>query len=228
MTPRCLRFTLVAAPLLALLLLTGPAQAQTESNLIPNPGFEDQDNFWGTFIPTESQNKGCEFNISKDSPHSGNACAELKSTDFARFSIDLKDLSGDPIHTGERGRLTFWIRAAKNTQVKGAPSFIVRILLLDDQGQPLPGDQALFVGLNGQTTIQSPVSGLNLSMFPDPLPTEWTKVESVFEIPPDIKATRLGKPEFFVQYTLGSVFLDDLSLERVGKDVPLSLSSKKP
>jgi hypothetical protein len=225
MTPRFL--PLLATNLFVAFLSFCQSAVQADTNLIRNPGFEEESASWGMFVPQESENKGCEFLISQDSPHSGSACAEMKSGNFARFSIGQKGVQGDPIRPGDRCRLTFWIRAAQGAQTKGNPAFIVRIFLLDEQKQQLPGNLALFVGLNGHTTVQSPETKLDFSMFHDPLPTKWTKVESVFEIPASTGATRLNSPEFFALYTMGSVFLDDVSLERVEKTVPLSPSDEK-
>lgn len=195
-------------------------------NLITNPGFEDGQRGWGMFIPTESEGKGCEFLINTDSAHSGGACAELKSGNFARFSVGPKSLVGNA-GTNDRYRLTFWIRASQDLQAKGKESMIVRIFLLDNNGKPLQQNIALFVGLNGAFTIQSPEKGLDLSKLSGELPKTWTKVESVFEIPASYEAARLGKPEFFAQYTFGSIYLDDVSFERVDSATPLSPSFEK-
>lgn len=204
------------------------SQAQAGDNLIPNPGVEADDGSWGIFVPGESENKGCEFSFSKESPHSGTSCLELKSGDLARFSVGPKGLTGDAVRPGDRCRLTFWVRAGNDLQVKSAPPLIVRMFLLDDQGHNLPENLAIFVGLNGKTTIQSPEKGLDFSPYKEPLPAEWTKVESVFEMPTDLGAGRLSRPEFFAQYTSGSIFLDDFSLERVGSEVPLSPTFQRP
>ena len=211
-----------------LCLVVAWSRAQADDNLIPNPGVDTDDGTWGLFVPGESENKGCEFSISKDSPHSGSGCIELKSGDLARFATGPKKLVGDAVRAGDRCRLTFWVRAGSDFQAKSPPSVMVRMFLLDDQGHNLQENLAIFVGLNGKTTIQSPEKGLDFSPYKEPLPSEWTKVESVFEVPTDLGASRLSRPDFFAQYTSGSIFLDDFSLERVGSDVPLSPTFQKP
>lgn len=221
--PRASLLAIAAAGLV--LLPEQPARA--EENLIPNPGFEEDDGSWGIFIPAESENKGCEMLWSKDSPRNGQTCLELKSGDFARFSAGPKRLEGDPIRPGDRIRLVFWVRASEDLAIKGSPAFIVRMAFQDDQRQELPTKEALFIGLNGHTTIQSMEAKLDFSEFPADIPAEWTRVESVFEVPDDLGASKLGQPGFFATYTSGSVYLDDVSLERVGKNVPLSPSSTK-
>ncbi len=218
----------LALTLLAFSLVCGCSNVHADSNLILNPGFEEGAGSWGIFVPAESQDKECQFLISKDSPHSGSACAELKSGSFARFSIGPKSVLSGPIAPGDRFHLTYWIRAAKDAHAKGTPGFIVRIFLADSQGQTAPGNQAFFVGLNGQSNTQSPQAGVNLAMFPDPLPTEWTKVEAVIEVPADFQGGRLGRPEFFAQYTMGSIFLDDVSLERLEKEAPPATPGTPP
>lgn len=209
----------------ALCLGLAPVSLHAE-NLVPNGGFEETETTWGVFIPQESENKGCELLISEDSPHSGSACAEIKSGDFARFSAYPKKIVGDPLRPGDRAKLSFWIRAGKDLKAKGDPGVVVRIFLLDSQGQNLPSSYAFFVGLNGNVSLQPVNTPPNFSELKAEVPTEWTKVEAVFDVPSDMAADRLNRPEFFGLYTSGSVFLDDISLERVAADTPLSPLSK--
>ncbi|MDF3059302.1 MAG: Heparinase family protein [Rariglobus sp.] len=208
---------MVLAPLLAVAVVAAP-----NANRIANPGFELGDASWTSFIPGESQEKDCSFSISKTDPHTGKACAELKSADHARFSIGPRRIDGDPVLSGERCRLTFWVRADAKTDTRSAPGFLVRMILWNDEGKQLPGDEALYVGLNGQVTLQSMAQRPDFSVYSDPLPVKWTKVEAVFDVPENLGSCKLGRPEFFAHYTRGSVFIDDVSFESVGKEVPLS------
>ena len=198
------------------------------ANLIVNPGFEDGTAPWGVFIPQESESKGCELIASKDHPHSGATCAEMKSTDFARFAILPKMAAEDFLKPGDRARLTFWIRTTQGVQTRGDVSFLVRMILVDDKGGGLPGAPALFVGLNGRTSVQSLESEFQPGGFEGKLPTAWTKVEAVFDVPGSPGASRLGSPGFFVQYAAGEIYLDDVALERVPGTTPLSATKSKP
>ncbi|MDR0532337.1 MAG: hypothetical protein LBH01_00105 [Verrucomicrobiales bacterium] len=225
LTPACLVICLTV--ILCNLGYLSPAVAQ--ENLIINSDFEKDDGTWGMFVPGESKEKGCEFIYSKESPHEGLSCLEMKSSDLARFSVGPKQLA-KKLKIGERYRLTFWIRAGENTKSRSNEAFIVRLFIRDVDNQNIAGNQALFIGLNGHTTIQSPEAGLNLSQLSTGLPSkEWTKVESVFEVPGNEStgAARLNIPEFFAQYISGSIFLDDISLVQVDKSTPLSPSHEK-
>lgn len=219
----------ILSPLLfaPFLLLASPC-LQASENLLMNPGLEQDDDSWKLFVPPESEGKGCEFTVSTDSPRSGNACGKLKSDDFARFSAGDMGYQGVPPRAGDRCRLTFWIRAADDVDARQTPAFVVRMPMQDIDGQPLPGSPALFIGLNGSTSIQLQENGLDLSEFTDPLPDKWQEVVSVFDVPEDMDVARLSSPQFFAYYTKGTIYIDDVTLERVTNDVPVSPSIKKP
>jgi hypothetical protein len=203
-------------------ILTLSAAAAPSLNLITNPGFELGDTNWSTFVPDESKDKDCSFTISTVNPHSGKACGELKSTDYARYSAGPLTIEGGPILAGERCRLTFWVRADTQTLTRSSPGFLVRMILWGADGKQLPGHEALYVGLSGRVTLQSMSHRMDLSAYPDPLPVKWTKVEAVFDVPDNLDHCKLRRPEFFAQYTLGSVFIDDILIELVTKSVPLT------
>ena len=74
-------------------LLVLPRSVRAGTNLLTNPGFEDGTTSWGVFIPPDSEGKGCELVASKEAPHSGTGCAEMKSVDFARFAIYPKSVA---------------------------------------------------------------------------------------------------------------------------------------
>ncbi len=105
---------------------------------------------------------------------------------------------------------------------KGTPSFLIRLFLLDEQGEHVASNQALFLGLNGNSTVQSPGKDLDFSMIGGDIPRQWTRIEIVFDVPADVADAKLGRPEFFAQYTKGSIYLDDVVFESVGKDVPVT------
>ena len=81
---------------LLLALGCGVAFADGAAELVTNPGFESGTNDWGLFVPDDSMEKHCQFTISNDHPHSGSACAELNSGDFARFAIGHKPVLVTP------------------------------------------------------------------------------------------------------------------------------------
>ncbi|MFA6961595.1 MAG: hypothetical protein WC205_12645 [Opitutaceae bacterium] len=214
--------SILAGVFLAPILTLSAAAVAPGVNRIANPGFELGDTNWSSFVPGESKDKGCTFTISAVNPHSGKACGELKSAEYARYSAGPRTVDGGPILAGQRCRLTFWIRADTQTLTRSAPGFLVRMILWGEDGKQLPGDEAIFVGVNGQVTTQSMAQRMDLSAYSELLPVKWTKVEVVLEVPDNLGPCKLGRPEFFAHYTLGSVFIDDISLERVPATVPLT------
>ncbi len=207
-------------------LLAPLSAARAGTNLLANPGFEDGAASWETFIPPDSEGKGCEFVVSNDAPHTGKSCAEMKTADFARFAIYPKLAQDDPLKPGDRVHLAFWVKAAKSAQFQSKSGVNVRIMLADEQGKNLPFVPAVFIGLNGHPSIHSvdkPAASANMG---DDVPTVWTKVESVFEVPTGEGAVRISSPTFFVTGASGSVFLDDFILERAGAGTPLSPLAK--
>ncbi len=211
----------------AAFLLLSWSSARADENLLVNAGLEQDDDSWKLFVPAESEGKGCEFTISTESPHSGNSCGKLSSDDFARFSAGDMGFQGVAPHPGDRCRLTFWIRSSEDAESRGTPALVVRMQMLDIDGQALPGAPALFIGTDGATSVQKQEGGVNFSEFKDPLPGKWKKVVSVFDVPDEMEQGKLSSPQFFAYYTKGAIYLDDVSLERVGNDVPLSPSTKK-
>ena len=99
-------------------------------------------------------------------------------------------------------------------------------MLADEQGKNLPSAPAVFIGLNGHPSIHpvdKPAAPVNMG---DDVPTVWTKVESVFEVPAGEGAVRISSPTFFVIGASGAGFLADFLLERASAGTPLSPLAK--
>ncbi len=77
-------------------------------------------------------------------------------------------------------------------------------------------------------TLSTGLPGMPKIQIAADLPTKWTKVEAVFEVPPEVGAVQLGRPEFYARRLTGSVFLDDISLARTDAGTPLSPATKEP
>ncbi len=194
----------------------------------PSPGkvavqatFDTVPSGFGIFVPNESKDKNCEFIVSDDNPHSGAGCAELSSTDYARYGIGPKD----PVNVapGERWRVTAWLRAAPGTHVqKGTPGFLIRLGFYNDKKE-IPGAYCIFVGVNGKPVLQAAADDLDASDFGSELPSVWTKIEAVFEIPRTLgPIDGLFGPSLFAWRTKGKLYIDDVTLEKVAADTPLS------
>lgn len=189
-------------------------------NLISNPGFESDQSGWGLFVPGDSRDKECSFLLSGSLAHSGSACAEISSGDFARFGLGYK--GSIPVTPGGRYRVSAWVKAAPGSEVKAGTSGMVIRFTLQQGRQEAFGGPKIFIGLNGKVDL-APEG--DITALATALPTEWTKVEAVVEIPAEgVDNMGLG---LFGWYTKGSIFIDDISVEKVSGTTALSpLTSK--
>jgi len=189
----------------ALLLLAwggGLARADAGPELVTNPGFESGTQDWSVFVPDESMEKNCQFTISNDNPHSGAACGEMNAGDFARFAVAHKPLAVNP---GDHDQICAWFRADASTAYPPrTPGFAIRLML--------NGGHHLQINAEGVITPSNPATLKN------PMPTVWTQVSVVIEIPPGVTTTSL---EFF-SYAKGPLYLDDVSVQKVDPSVPVT------
>ncbi len=195
---------------LALLLLSSrlASSAPVENSLIPNGGFEEGVGQWKIYIPEEAREKNCQFEVTPESLHSGANGARLQADDFARFSIGFGLI---PVQAGERYRVSVWVRGESNAHVRlKSPGFVVRLSLR--QGEADADGGHLFIGLGNRVTRNLPADPLAPS-----LPTEWTQVEAVVEIPSGVDAVG---PALFSWGTKGGISVDDFSLEKVDATTP--------
>ena len=176
-------------------------------SLASNGGFEEDAQGWKVFVPEESKEKNCRFDVVSEKPHSGANCARFQSDDFARFSIGSGLI---PVQAGERYRVTVWLRSDPSAEVRPKdPGFVVRLNLR--QGSSDAEGGYLFIGPGNKVTRSTP---------PDPelpLPTTWTKIEAVVEIPAGVDA--MG-PGLFSWWAKGALYADDLSIEKVDSSTP--------
>jgi hypothetical protein len=207
-------------PLFAALVLAGPtirvtADASTPpaptapaASLISNGGFEDGITGWGTYVPDESKAANCRFDVATDSPHSGASCARLQTDDFGRFSVGCGLI---PVQPGEHYHVSVWIRAGNLAEVRPkAPGFVIR-LHLSQSGSDAAGGH-LFIAPGNRVTRDVPADPVS-----DSLPTTWTQIEAVIEIPQGVDS--MG-PGIFSWWTKGIVYADDFSIEKVDASTP--------
>jgi len=171
-------------------------------------GFEDNDSPWNDpYVPSDSLDRGCSFDISSEEPHSGLRCGVLASDNSGRIAISPK---GSPYHVepGQRYKLTFWVKAGKEFEAqKGQPGMLVRIDLMQDR------DPVSIVTVDWKGTTKIVQADETLADFTTlPVPPHWTKVEAEFTIPENVNKAR---PGLFLWRATGSLEVDDFRLERV-------------
>jgi len=191
----------MAVCLMACLMITRPTLAQDAPELVSNGGFENGGTDWSIYVPEDSAEKHCTFTVVKDQPHSGAACAQLNSSEIARFCVGHKPVVVTP---GQHYRVWAWFRAGPQTPfAKKTPGFSIRLNLTGAHLQ---------INAEGVITPGNPVALKN------PMPTQWTQVAVVIEIPPG--TTAMGVDLF--SYAGGPLFIDDFSIVKVDSSVKVT------
>jgi hypothetical protein len=204
------RFIGPASLAFSLLLTWASLQPCAGQELIANGGFENGSTGWGIYIPEESQDKTCRFDVASDSPHSGVNCARLQTDDFARFCIG--STTSFPVQPGERYRVSAWVRLdpAAHVRVK-APGFAIRLNLSLGNQDTAGGHLLIEPGnLVARNIAAEAVTDL---------PKKWTKVEAVVEVPAGVDTIR---PTLFAWWIKGSLFVDDFSITKVDATTPVT------
>ncbi|AHF91117.1 Heparinase II/III family protein [Opitutaceae bacterium TAV5] len=192
--------------------------------LLPDGGFEQGGKAWAHSIPPEAKDAEAAFDIVTDNPHSGTYAARLSSAKPARHGFGAKgSQAAIPVSPGERYRLSTWVRADENTQVRsGTPGLLVRLTLSGADKKDAPGGH-YYAGLGNWLARDSQPPAASK------LPVEWTQIDVVLEIPSD---AAWASPSFFAWRAQGAVYFDDVVFEKVASDTPLSaladLSGAKP
>lgn len=189
---------------LSFLLTCTGIQASAGQELVANGGFENGTTDWNLFVPGESQEKNCRFDVVSDSPHSGANCARFQSEDFARFSIGAG--KGFPVQAGERYRVSAWVHTDTAAHLRSkAPGFVIRLNLRQGNKDAAGGHLYIETGnvvAHGDAPPESTSD----------LPKTWTKVEAVVEIPAGVDTVF---PSVFSWWVKGTLFVDDFSIQKV-------------
>jgi len=207
-----LRVSLIACSVvLANLALGLTANA---GNVVSNPGFEDGKEKWGLFVPKDGEGMIDGFQISNEAPHSGVSSALMKLTGPGRCALNANLI---PVQPGERYRLTAWVKFSGNSVLtQGMPGAFIRATLMESAGKDIADPRRhMHIGLSGKMARVDNVAKLAVSE----LPKQWTKIEGVIEIP---AGTTIMGPALFVQGVTGDVSWDDVSVEAVPANTPLS------
>jgi hypothetical protein len=178
---------------LGLFALTSSAYSQS---IVSNSDFEKGLDGWGTFVPNDSKDKNCIVQISKDNPHGGTQCVQLKVNDYARFAVATTAI---PVTPGDRYQVSVWFHGdATAQQESGSPGFVLRLTLSGDN-KDAPGG-SIFI-LPGNLVCRGSVPPTDA-----PLPTGWTQMKAIVEVPPG--ADMMGSV-LFAWHMKGSLFVDD-------------------
>lgn len=185
-------------------------------NEISNPGFESGVMGWEIIIPPDSKGKvPNELKISSDNPHEGQSCSETSATEFARYVVGSKKSIN--VTPGERYHVRAWVRFDSDSAIKsGMPLAYARATIMQGPKENTTDPRGhIHIGLNGLMARTANVQKL----APREEGSGWRKIEGVFEIPPD---TSLMFLHLIIHGVNGKVFWDDILVEKVSSDTPLS------
>lgn len=194
------------------------ASEPDDGNLVANGGFEEGARGWSVFAPPDARGADAKLDVTSENPHTGGQAGAMSCTGAVRFAI-VNYVNGTNFVPGDRYRISVWIKAAADFQPDpGTPGFLVRVSMFTDTAGTQGGADGLFyVGLSGA------VKGGDTNSFKDQgVPTEWTKVEGVFEVAPD--TVRMNACVFIWKGT-GTLYVDDMRVEAVDKATPLSVGN---
>ncbi|MCE0497171.1 MAG: hypothetical protein LV481_04405 [Methylacidiphilales bacterium] len=176
---------------------------------LSNGSFEEGTTGWSLFVPPDSKDKNCHFTISHDSPHTGSSCALMQADTFARCGLAAPNISIQP---GERYRITAWVRGGVDLRVQpNTAGILIRLTLLQNKQEAPGGD--FYLALNGNMTRKDIPTNLAA------VPAQWTRMEAVVETPADADTMR---PCLFFWRAMGSLYIDDFTVEKVDASVPLT------
>jgi len=197
---------LLAAPVATLL---------AGENLFKNPGFENGEEGWKLSIPTNVVDPEAKMTITPEAARSGEAGLAMSSSECIRYSViggRTKPL--EPLVPGERFRISLWIRAGKDfVQRPNTVGFCVRVSMgAQREDNPV---EPMYFGLENHA-----VRG-NAWQKDIEVPQTWTKISFVFEILKEVEI-RYVDIAFMVAEASGTLYLDDVSLERVPETTPLT------
>lgn len=196
--------------------LTASLSAQ---NLLTNAGFERGMMNWVTFIPAESVAQAPVLEIAKGSAHTGTSALRLTSTTSSRFAIG--NYPWIPVVAGERFRVSAWYRIEPGAVAKATlPGFVMRLNFKQDDAPAGTPTKHLYAGPSGAIS-----SGVGPQLVRPALPTEWTLIEAVVEVPAN---TNIMSVNFFSWGLTGAVLVDDALIEKVAADVAPTVLAGSP
>ena len=181
-------------------------------NLVQNPGFESGQDGWVSFVPPAHEGAKVQWIVANnEDPHSGTACAMMKSEEPVRWALSSK--RSYQVLPGEKYRIQGWFKFSKDTKIEqGAPGAYVRLTLGQSITDPLGNN--IYIGLAG--VARNPSVG---KLFVPQLPAGWQKIEAVIEIPANTSSVDFA---LFSHGVTGAISWDDVSFELVDSKTPPS------
>jgi hypothetical protein len=187
--------------------LTASLSAQ---NMLQNEGFEKGMFSWGPWIPPESVTHAPVIEIAKGSAHTGTSALRLSSTTNSRFAVG--SYPSIPVVVAGKYRVSAWYRAEPGAVVQGGqPGFVMRLNFKQDDAPPGTPHKHLYVGPSGAIS-----KGIGRKLTVPTLPTEWTAVDVVVEVPAQSTSMFVT---FFSWGLTGALLVDDVLVEKVADDV---------
>jgi len=201
---------------LGITAIGSPLSAQ---NVLVNGDFEKGTSSWSIFAPQEAKDAEAALNVVEGGLN-GSRAGQMSCSTPTRFAI-ANYLKAGSFSPNQRMRVSAWIKAGEGFEaVPNTPGFAIRVTMFADgegaEGGMIPAqDSSFYVGLNGVAVRGQNTSPLNNQ----DIPSEWTKVEGVFETSPD--ATKMNIA-IFIWKGSGALLVDDVAIEPVDQTVPLS------
>ena len=188
-------------------------------NVIKNPGFEFGEEGWRLFLPSASiGTQAVEWEVIKKPGESrqGQFLAALTGTEPIRWGIFGNTLG---VSEGQKYRISAWVKFNRDAEIQdsGRSPVYLRATMLDDSGQDVYGNAFghFHIGLSGEVAGNAKVDSLKIAK----LPTEWRKIEGVIQILEGASKLHLV---LFTNGVTGTVYWDDVSIEQVPDETPLS------
>ncbi len=197
------RLNIISKAMSSLFLLSSIVFGQ-----ILNGNFSEGLKSWSLFVPAESKDKGCAM---EEGPGKEGKGARMKSSAPARWALSNPPI---PVTVGEKWKLTFWVKDEKTTVKPGTPGFTARLTMADAKGKST--DQHLYV-LPGNKVLLAKNYGTYKAAHA--LPSEWTKIEGIFEIYEGNATMSLNIMPSGIE---GSFLIDEVVLEKVASTTTLS------
>jgi hypothetical protein len=181
--------------------------ANAQSNPVISQDFEANATSWKLFVPKESAEVTCSFTVENTAAHSGQKAARLTTSHNTRFGMRYVQPAPVPVVAGHHYRLTAWVKAGADfVAAPDSAGPVIRATLLDGQMKDAAGGHS-YVDLQGvQRGEPTPLQGMSV-------PTNWTKIEGVVEIPPGASNLILF---VFNWNSSGTLWVDDVSMIEVG------------
>jgi len=210
--------------MVALCLCLGKMDAAQAENLAPDAGFESSMDGWEIFIGPEHRESGAvtETEIAEDVMHEGRGAAQMTSDLPIRYALSTSPKLLIPVDAGDRYRISGWVKFSDDAKPQaGRANVYIRLALMEGPKQPTQTPLGnIHIGMKGEVARTPDVQKLIIQ----DVPNEWQKIEAVVEIPEGQAYVSIG---LFVDRITGTAYWDEIILEKVDKNTPLTPEASK-